>query len=118
MNRIYNFSGPRVALECLKRSAIYWSFRRRRGHRINHRSSPSTSSGLQADMRHGEDQPTTNSFLQGGAAVLDEPMNLLRRAARRHIVTSVWGEGIKEAKKVGAVKIWDEADSLKAPTAT
>src|SRR6187401_697865 len=91
---------------------------------ISHRSKPfdDVIQGCEADMRALAGIPANYKilFLQGGASLQFSmvPMNLLPAGGSAdYIVTGVWGQkAVKEAKKVGAVKIagTTEADSFKS----
>ena len=91
---------------------------------ISHRSKPFDEiiEGCEADLRTlaGIPEGYHVLFLQGGASLQfsQVPMNLLPPGGSAdYIVTGVWGQkAVKEAKKVGAVKIagTTEADSFKS----
>jgi phosphoserine aminotransferase len=86
---------------------------------ISHRSKPfdEVIQGCEADMRTLAGIPANYKilFLQGGASLQFSmvPMNLLpANGSADYIVTGVWGQkAIKEAKKVGAVKIAGSTES-------
>ncbi len=91
---------------------------------ISHRSKPFEDiiQGCEADMRTLAKIPSSYKilFLQGGASLQFSmvPMNLLPAGGSAdYIVTGVWGQkAVKEAKKVGAVRIagTTEADNFKS----
>jgi len=129
MNRIFNFSaGPAVLpLEVLEEAQRHLLELPGVGMsilEISHRSKTFDDiiQGCEADMRTLAKIPADYKilFLQGGASLQFSmvPMNLLPDGGSAdYIVTGVWGQkAVKEAKKVGAVKIagTTEADSFKS----
>src|SRR3954454_18451431 len=116
--RIYNFSaGPAVlpvdVLEEAQRDLLSLPGVGMSILEISHRSKTfdAVIQGCEADMRTLANIPADYKilFLQGGASLQFSmvPMNLLPAGGSAdYIVTGVWGEkAVKEAKKVGAVKI-------------
>ena len=117
-NRIFNFSaGPAVLPEEVLREAqenllslpgVGMSVLE-----ISHRSKPFDEiiEGCEADLRQLGGIPDTHRvlFLQGGASLQFSmvPMNLLPKdGSADYIVSGVWAQkAVKEAKRVGAVKI-------------
>jgi phosphoserine aminotransferase len=116
--RIYNFSaGPAVlpveVIEEAQRHLLELPGVGMSVLEISHRSKTFDDiiQGCEADMRTLAKIPTNYKilFLQGGASLQFSmvPMNLLPEGGSAdYIVTGVWGQkAVKEAKKVGAVKI-------------
>src|SRR5262245_40650919 len=116
--RIYNFSaGPAVlpveVLEEAQRDLLSLPGVGMSILEISHRSKTFDDiiQGCEADMRTLAGIPSNYKvlFLQGGASLQFSmvPMNLLPPGGSAdYIVTGVWGQkAVKEAKKVGAVKI-------------
>jgi phosphoserine aminotransferase len=116
--RIYNFSaGPAVlpidVLEQAQRDLVSLPGVGMSVLEISHRSKTFDAiiQGCEADMRTLAKIPADYKilFLQGGASLQFSmvPMNLLPPGGSAdYIVTGVWGQkAVKEAKKVGAVKI-------------
>jgi phosphoserine aminotransferase len=129
MTRIFNFSaGPAVlpleVLEEAQRNLLELPGVGMSILEISHRSKTFDEiiQGCEADMRTLAKIPADYKilFLQGGASLQFSmvPMNLLPAGGSAdYIVTGVWGQkAVKEAKKVGAVKIagTTEADSFKS----
>ena len=127
--RIYNFSaGPAVlpleVLEEAQRNLLELPGVGMSILEISHRSKTFDDiiQGCEADMRTLAKIPSNYKilFLQGGASLQFTmvPMNLLPPdGSADYIVTGVWGQkAVKEAKRVGAVKIAGstEADSFKS----
>src|SRR5258707_3633167 len=128
MTRIFNFSaGPAVlpleVLEEAQRNLLELPGVGMSILEISHRSKTFEDiiQGCEADMRTLAKIPSDYKvlFLQGGASLQFSmvPMNLLPAGGSAdYIVTGVWGQkAVKEAKKVGGVKIagTTEADSFK-----
>ena len=124
MNRIFNFSaGPAVlpleVLEEAQRHLVELPGVGMSILEISHRSKTFDDiiQGCEADMRTLAKIPADYKilFLQGGASLQFSmvPMNLLQAGASAdYIVTGVWGQkAVKEAKKVGTVKIAGSAES-------
>jgi phosphoserine aminotransferase len=129
MNRIHNFSaGPAVlpleVLEEAQRNLIALPGVGMSILEISHRSKTFDDiiQGCEADMRTLGKIPSNYKvlFLQGGASLQFSmvPMNLLPAGGSAdYILTGVWSQkAVKEAKKVGTVKIagTTEADSFKS----
>src|SRR5829696_5879731 len=129
MTRIFNFSaGPAVLpVEVLQEAQRHLLELPGVGMsilEISHRSKTFDEiiQGCEADMRTLAKIPANYRilFLQGGASLQFSmvPMNLLPEGGSAdYIVTDVWGQkAVKEAKKVGAVKIagTTEADNFKS----
>src|SRR5688500_5082832 len=127
--RIYNFSaGPAVlpveVLEETQRHLVSLPGVGMSVLEISHRSKTFDEiiQGCEADMRTLAQIPAEYKilFLQGGASLQFSmvPMNLLPPGGSAdYIVTGVWGQkAVKEAKKVGGVKIagTTEADDFKS----
>jgi phosphoserine aminotransferase len=127
-SRVFNFSaGPAVlpigVLEEAQRNLVELPGVGMSVLEISHRSKTFDDiiQGCEADMRTLAKIPSDYRilFLQGGASLQFSmvPMNLLPAAGSAdYIVTGVWGQkAVKEAKKVGGVKIagTTEADSFK-----
>jgi phosphoserine aminotransferase len=127
-SRIFNFSaGPAVlpleVLEEAQRNLVELPGVGMSILEISHRSKTFDDiiQGCEADMRTLAKIPSDYKilFLQGGASLQFSmvPMNLLPPGGSAdYIVTGVWGQkAVKEAKKVGAVKIagTTEADGFK-----
>src|SRR3954462_13597396 len=124
MTRIFNFSaGPAVLpLEVLEEAQRHLLELPGVGMSIlevSHRSKTfeDVIQGCEADMRTLANIPSDYKilFLQGGASLQFSmvPMNLLPAGGSAdYIVTGVWGQkAVKEAKKVGAVKIAGSTES-------
>src|SRR3954470_7292283 len=124
--RIFNFSaGPAVlpleVLEEAQRDLLSLPGVGMSILEISHRSKTfdEVIQGCEADMRTLANIPADYKilFLQGGASLQFSmvPMNLLPAGASAdYIVTGVWGQkAVKEAKKVGAVKIAGSTESEK-----
>jgi len=124
MSRIYNFSaGPAVlpmpVLEEAQRDLIELPGVGMSVLEISHRSKPFDEiiQGCEADLRMLAGIPDTHKvlFLQGGASLQFSmvPMNLLPAGGSAdYIVTGVWSQkAVKEAKRVGAVKIAGSTES-------
>jgi phosphoserine aminotransferase len=122
--RIYNFSaGPAVlpleVLEEAQRNLVSLPGVGMSILEISHRSKTfdEVIQGCEADMRALAGIPANYKilFLQGGASLQFSmvPMNLLPQGGSAdYIVTGVWGQkAVKEAKKVGAVKIAGSTES-------
>jgi phosphoserine aminotransferase len=122
--RIYNFSaGPAVlpveVLEQAQRDLLSLPGVGMSILEISHRSKTfdAVIHGCEADMRTLANIPADYKilFLQGGASLQFSmvPMNLLPAGGSAdYIVTGVWGQkAVKEAKKVGAVKIAGSTES-------
>jgi len=122
--RIYNFSaGPAVlpleVLEEAQRNLVSLPGVGMSILEISHRSKTfdEVIQGCEADMRTLAKIPADYRilFLQGGASLQFSmvPMNLLPAGGSAdYIVTGVWGQkAVKEAKKVGAVKIAGTTES-------
>jgi phosphoserine aminotransferase len=116
--RIHNFSaGPAVlpveVLEQVQRDLLSLPGVGMSVLEISHRSAPFDEiiEGCEADLRQLSGIPENYDvlFLQGGASLQFSmvPMNLLPQGASAdYIVTGVWAEkAVKEAKRVGSVKI-------------
>src|SRR6478672_5121483 len=129
MTRIFNFSaGPAVlpleVLQEAQRDLVSLPGVGMSVLEISHRSKPFDEiiQGCEADMRTLAKIPSNYKvlFLQGGASLQFSmvPMNLLPAGGSAdYIVTGVWGQkAVKEAKKVGTVKIagTTEADGFKS----
>ena len=122
--RIYNFSaGPAVlpleVLEEVQRDLVSLPGVGMSVLEISHRSKTFDDiiQGCEADMRRLAKIPADYKvlFLQGGASLQFSmvPMNLLPPGGSAdYIVTGVWGQkAVKEAKKVGGVKIAGSTES-------
>ncbi len=132
--RIHNFSaGPAVlpvdVLEQVQRDLLALPGVGMSVLEISHRSPPFDEiiEGCEADLRTLGNIPDDYHvlFLQGGASLQFSmvPMNLLPEGASAdYIVTGVWSEkAVKEAKRVGAVKIAGSTEAerfARVPTAS
>src|SRR6478609_11750195 len=129
MTRVFNFSaGPAVlpvdVLQEAQRDLLSLPGVGMSILEISHRSKTfdAVIQGCEADMRALAGIPADYKilFLQGGASLQFSmvPMNLLPAGGSAdYIVTGAWGQkAVKEAKKVGAVKIAGstESDSFKS----
>jgi phosphoserine aminotransferase len=123
-NRIFNFSaGPAVLPEEVLRQAQEELLSLRGVGmsvlEISHRSKPFDDiiEGCEADLRNLGGIPDSHRvlFLQGGASLQFSmvPMNLLPKdGSADYIVSGVWSQkAVKEAKRVGAVKIAASTES-------